>query len=363
VRLRVLSVAYPLAPVRPDTAGGAEQILLLLDAALAREGHQSIVVACEGSTPKGELIAIPRPRGPLDEATRRQAQQECRIAVETALREREIDLIHMHGIDFDRYLPPAGVPLLATLHLPLGWYAPEALRPDRPMTYLHCVSASQRRAAPPGAALLPDIENGVPIEALAAPVRKREIALSLGRICYEKGFHIAFDAARQAGIPFLLAGSLFRYPEHERYFHEEILPRLRPGENRLLGPIGWKRKRRLLTAARCLLAPSLAPETSSLVAMEALACGTPVIAFPSGALAEIVEEGKTGFLVKSAGEMAEAVKAARSLDPDACRRAARGRFSAERMIGRYLDLYRRLAARGGREGLFASQRKDRFDSD
>jgi glycosyltransferase involved in cell wall biosynthesis len=85
------------------------------------------------------------------------------------------------------------------------------------------------------------------------------------------------------------------------------------------------------------------PETSSLVAMEALACGTPVIAWPAGALAEIVEHGRTGYLVRSVGEMAEAIRAAGAIDPEVCRQTARARFSAARTIERYFELYRRLA--------------------
>jgi glycosyltransferase involved in cell wall biosynthesis len=109
------------------------------------------------------------------------------------------------------------------------------------------------------------------------------------------------------------------------------------------------RKRRLLSAARCLLLPSLAPETSSLVTMEALACGTPVIAFPAGALPEIVEHGRTGFIVEDEREMAEAIHAATRIDPDVCRAAARQRFSFARTVERYVALYRDLAQRGWTE--------------
>jgi glycosyltransferase involved in cell wall biosynthesis len=136
---------------------------------------------------------------------------------------------------------------------------------------------------------------------------------------------------------------VFGYAAHRDYFDAEIRPRL-DRRRRFLGPLGFRAKRRLLAAARCLAVPSLAPETSSLVAMEALACGTPVVAFPSGALAEIVEPGRTGFLVSDEREMAAAMLEAGRLDPAACREAALERFSVERMTSRYLERYRALSA-------------------
>lgn len=340
----ILSVAYPLAPVGPDAIGGAEQVVTLLDAAIVRAGWESVVVAAEGSVARGTLIATPLPGGPLGEDARRAAQERHRAAIEAVLRERAVDLVHLHGVDFHRYLPPPGVPALVTLHLPPSFYPPEAFRPDRPDTFLHGVSRAQHAACPPGTRLLPPIENGVPVEDFAARVRRRAFALALGRICPEKGFHIALDAARRAAVPLLLAGHVFGYAEHEAYFHREIVPRL-DALRRFIGPAGLHRKRRLLAAARCLLVPSLVPETSSLVAMEALASGTPVVAFPAGALADLVEHGVTGFLVRDEREMADALRAVSALDPARCREAARARFSAERMIGEYLELYRRIIAR------------------
>lgn len=341
--LTVLQVAYPLAPVGPDAVGGAEQVLSHLDRALVAAGHRSLVVAPEGSSTAGILIATPAVSGPITEQIRAAAQAAHRRAIQEALARWPVDVVHLHGLDFDAYLPPPGPPVLVTLHLPPDWYAPGALRPGRPRTWLHCVSAAQARACPADAPLLPVIENGVPVESFAAPHAKRDFALALGRICPEKGFHLALDAARQAGLPLLLAGRVFSYPAHEDYFMREILPRLDP-KRRFLGPLGLARKRRLLGAARCLVQPSLAAETSSLVAMEALAAGTPVVAHPAGALAEIVEHGRTGFLVGDIAQMAEAMRAACHLDPARCRATAQARFALARMSREYLDRYRMLAA-------------------
>jgi glycosyltransferase involved in cell wall biosynthesis len=341
--LTILSVAYPLAPVGSATAGGAEQVLHHLDAALVRAGHCSLVIATEDSDVAGTLLPVPKPPSEIDEAARKTAWARHRAAVAAALARHPVDLVHMHGIDFAAYLPPPGPPVLATLHLPPAWYPPEAIAPERPATWVHCVSQSQHASCPKSPRLLPPIENGVPVDALQARHAKRNFCLFLGRICPEKGVHLAIEAARQAKIPLLIAGHAFGYPEHRRYFDEEVRPHL--GQNcRFLGPVEFARKRRLLTAARCLLVPSLAPETSSLVAREALACGTPVVAFPNGALPEVVEHGRTGFLVADAAGMAEAIRDATRLNPETCRAVARNRFSLERMTARYLDLYTRLAA-------------------
>jgi glycosyltransferase involved in cell wall biosynthesis len=136
---------------------------------------------------------------------------------------------------------------------------------------------------------------------------------------------------------------VFPYPDHEKYFAAEIEPRLGP-RARFLGNLDFARKRRFLTTARCLPMPSLIAETSSLVVMEAIACGTPEVAFPVGALPDLIEPGVIGFLVRDIREMAEAIDASGDIDRDHCREIARQRFSLERMVEGYFEYYRKLAA-------------------
>ncbi|HZI48789.1 MAG TPA: glycosyltransferase, partial [Pyrinomonadaceae bacterium] len=173
------------------------------------------------------------------------------------------------------------------------------------------------------------------------PLATRKFCLALGRICPEKGFHFAIAAAERARTPLLLGGPVFSFNTYQKYFNEEIAPRCN-GFARFIGPVNMQRKRRLLSAAKCILIPSVVPETSSLVAMEAFACGTPVVAFRSGALVEIVEHGRTGFLVNDEKEMADAIGEVASLDMRACLEAARERFSVERMVQQYFELYRTI---------------------
>lgn len=350
--LTVLNVAYPLAPVSRDAVGGAEQVLAMLDAALTAAGHRSIVVACEGSKVAGTFVPVPAETGTLDDAAKLRAQARHRDAIAAARLRWPIDVVHLHGIDFAAYLPADG-PTLATLHLPLDWYPAEVLRPVREDLWLHAVSASQQARAPAGARLHPPIPNGVDIEALAQRHARRDFALVLGRVCPEKGIHLGLDAAKQADLPLLIGGHVYPYEAHQRYFEQELVPRL-DAKRRFLGRLDFTRKRRFLNAARCLVVPSLVAETSSLVAMEALACGTPVVAFPNGALPDVVEHGRTGFLVDSVEEMARAITQAASLDRQACREAARRRFSLAGMIAAYMDAYQGLARLGRKPPLAAA---------
>jgi len=336
VSLRVLSVAYPFAKVGLNAAGGAEQILALLDRGLAARGHHSIVIAAERSQVCGDLIAVPAAPNEVERTHAR-----WREAIAQALLTHEVDILHFHGLDFHHYLPPPGTPALVTLHLPPSFYPASVFSLARPRTWFNCVSQSQLSACPNSALLSGYIGNGVPLD-LYSPGEPDNYVLAMGRICPEKGFHLALDAAEKAGVPLYLAGKLYPYPDHVRYWKEVLRPRLRP-PHKFLGVATMADKPRFLAAARCLLVPSLVAETSSLVAMEAMASGTPVIAFPSGALAELVRPGENGFLVKDAAAMAAAIPQAGSIDRAACRRLAQSAFSADTMVDRYIALYQKFA--------------------
>ncbi|WP_041286671.1 glycosyltransferase family 4 protein [Desulfomonile tiedjei] len=340
-KLSVLSIAYPFAPVRSDTAGGAEQVLRLLDEGLVRLGHESTVLACSGSRIVGNLIDFPRTNDLIECDTRNKTYRLVRDLVRDVLRERNLDLIHLHGIDFMEYLPDTDIPVLITLHLPVSWYDANAFKQIQERVYFNCVSRHQEETAQFIPNLLPFVENGVPIQDCTFPVPE-EYVVVLGRICPEKGIHLALDAARQAGTSLILAGKLFDYETHHEYYLREVLPRLDGNRYQYVGSLGLEEKNALLGSAKCLLAPSLAPETSSLVTMEAYACGTPVVAFPSGALSDLVEHGKTGFLVNSVSEMAQAIARTNTINRKCCRDLAEKKFSANRMVADYVRRYRHM---------------------
>lgn len=342
--LTVLTVAYPFAPIGVSAPGGAEQIVATLDAALVAQGWQSLVVAHAGSKVAGSLIAISVSEGFITARVRGAVENQVQAAIDRVLARSCVDLVHLHGFDFHRYHFPPDVPVLVTLHLPPSWY-PDQIWSSPDNYTLQCVSRSQREKCPAAVGhRMVVIENGVRIPAISW-ARNRSFALMLSRICPEKNLHVGVQAARLARIPVLLAGDVFPYPEHVRYFQERLRPLFGRGRARLLPAVGGKQKAKLLSRAACLLLPTLAPETSSLVAMEAAAAGTPVCAFPSGEIVNIVEEGRTGFLVNSAEEMADAIGRLNEIDPKVCRAVAAERFSASRMIEKYLYLYQGMAGR------------------
>ncbi len=335
--LTVLNVAYPFAPVAPETAGGAEQVLGMIDEALVAAGHRSLVLAAEGSRVAGELIASLPPPALLDIPTRRNQQATYLEQLLALLRTRQVDIVHFHGIDFAQYMPNIPATYVATIHLPPGWYPTHTF--ELPV---HMVWVSKDQQASSGLAKGDLIPNGIRLDQFHPEEGPEHYVLALGRICPEKGFHLAMDAASACGRRLLLAGEVFSYPEHQKYFEQEIRPRV-GANHKFLGPVSGSEKSLLLARAHCVVIPSLVRETSSLVAMETLASGTPVVGMRIGALPEIVEHGRTGWLVDKPEELPGAIEAAAQIRREECRAVAEERFSADRMAQAYLQLYEKLA--------------------
>jgi glycosyltransferase involved in cell wall biosynthesis len=344
--LTVLNVAYPFAPVSREAVGGPEQVLAAIDEALVAAGHRSLVMACRGSSVAGELLAVEAPSGTIDDTNRRRLWDAYKSSVHELLKQRSVDVVHLHGVDAAEYLPETPTPTVLTLHSPVDAYPKTLLRPRQGL-YLTCVSAPQRQTLEKELAVHATIENGVDLDrfkgSLGAP---GGFALCIGRICPQKGFDVALRAARRGRMTMVLAGGVLPDPEHERYLAREIVPLL-DQRRRYVGAVAGGAKRRLMARARCVVVPSRLPETSSLVAMEALASGTPVVAFPVGALPSIVEHGKTGLIVNSENELAAAFSAVRGLDRTLCRQRAENRFDLKRTTAEYLALYGRLRNASG----------------
>jgi glycosyltransferase involved in cell wall biosynthesis len=349
--LRILYIAYPLLPVTETSAGGAEQMLRVTEQQMAQWGHCTMVAACDGSRAAGKLLPTGAAAEQPDSFAHRDSEHNARILQFLARRQRthrRFDLIHDMSGTFWPRAAALSLPVLATLHLPRSFYAPQMFENFPANVCFNCVSESQARTFGGLPRFMGAVRNGIELARFPLTTRKGFYLLWLGRFCHEKGAHLAIHAAKKAGLPLVLAGQVYPFSYHQQYFQGEIAPHLNNGGPvRLVEAPTPAQKMQLLSHARALLVPSLADETSSLVAMEAAACGTPVIAFRRGALPEVVRQGVTGFLVDSVDEMAHAVTCAGEIKPAECRRHAERNFSAMRMAENYESLYRRMLAETG----------------
>jgi glycosyltransferase involved in cell wall biosynthesis len=256
----------------------------------------------------------------------------------------DVDVIHDHTLTGPTALDLSSIPMpvVTTAHGPFTPELRERYGAAAEQVSVIAISRAQRRSAPevPIAAV---IHHGLDVASFPPGEGRGGYVLFLGRMSPEKGAHRAIAVARAAGRPIVLAAKMWEPAEH-RYFTEVVEPLL--GEDAVyIGEVGGQHKLELLGAAEALVNPIRWPEPFGLVMIEALACGTPVLAFPEGAAPEIVDHGRTGFLCTDENEMASMVDHVRDLDRRACRNAVATRFSASRMVEDHLALYRRLLVR------------------
>lgn len=341
--LSILTVAYPFASVRSDCAGGAEQIVLTMDSLLTRWKYHSFVLASRKSRISGNLIAIPESNKIITEEKKITIYKKIVSILKKNISHNKIDILHFHGVDFYHYLPDdVNAPILVTLHLPIELYPVETMMKTKNI-YFNFVSEQQRMQAPQAFQNHPVICNGINLTGMQIPVRtKGDYVLSIGRICPEKGFDIGLRITKKLGIPLKIAGNVFPYESHIKYFNQKIVPELDNSNYQFIGAVDKKKKIQLMTNAFCVLIPSQIDETSSLVAMEALFCGTPVVASNRGALPSIIENGITGYTCSTEEEMEQAILNVHKIDRAKCMEISRSRFSADVMVKKYVELYERI---------------------
>jgi glycosyltransferase involved in cell wall biosynthesis len=365
-------VAYPLLPVSEASAGGAEQILWTLERELAARSWNTAVAACSGSKVCGELIAtdevpghgLQLGRGPHirqkqadvghlsdvghpgaalegDEFEEREWEHSERVVAACA--SGRFDTVLDHSGHFFRHAARVHGYVLATLHLPRSLYAEGAFEGLAPNLYFNCVSETQRSTFVDVPQVLGVVRNGIAADRFPMCKRKADYLLWLGRVCPEKAPHLAIAAAQRAGLPIIVAGQVYPFRWHQEYWEREVKP-LIDGERVRWVPLpSFEEKTKLLREARALLVTSLVAETTSLVALEAMASGTPVIAFDAGALPEVVTKS-TGFLVNDVEEMARACGKVREIRTLDCREWVRRKYSAEAMADGYEGLIWELEA-------------------
>jgi glycosyltransferase involved in cell wall biosynthesis len=253
-------------------------------------------------------------------------------------RSGEFDLVHNHldwlPLAFDSL---ARAPIVTTIH---GFSSPAILPAyERSRSAFVSISFADRA---PGVTYAANVYHGVDVAELPFDAVGGDALVYFGRIHPEKGTVEAIEIAARAGRTLALCGIV----QDERYFAEEVEPRIDGDRVVYLGSVGPEERAEVLGRSAALLHPIAFDEPFGLSVVEAMVCGTPVIAFPRGSMAEIVDEGVTGFLVGGVDEAVAAVERAATIDRAACRAAATARFSAERMVDDYLRVYEDVLAGG-----------------
>ena len=260
-----------------------------------------------------------------------------------ALSDLDVDVVHDNSLAGPLLAFGSRVPTLVTTHGPvqgeLGRYygsLPEAVS-------LVAISNAQRRLAP-HLNWCATVYNGIPVRDYPFSAEKDDFALFLGRMSPEKAPHLAIDACREAGIDLVIAAKC-NEPAERAYFEAEVKPRLGPGVE-YVGEVGGQSKMDLFSRARCFVFPIQWEEPFGIVMVEAMACGTPVVALNRGSVPEIVDDGITGFVCTSPHELPEAIKRSDVIAPEDCRRRAL-KFDVSNMVAGYELVFQRIARESG----------------
>jgi glycosyltransferase involved in cell wall biosynthesis len=340
--MRIAQIAPLTESVPPRLYGGTERVVSFLTEQLVAMGHDVTLFASGDSCTGAELAAAWPTALRFDPAVRDVVAPHMLMLEQVCRRAGEFDVLHCH-LDYWTFalFSRQSTPFLTTLHGRLDLPELRSIYncfPDVPL-----VSISDAQRAPvPDANFVATVQHGLPEDLLTPREVTPGYLAFLGRICPDKRPDRAIRIARRAGIKLKMAAKVDRVDED--YFRDTIRPMIDGRHVELIGEIPDAEKSDFLSGAIALLVPIDWPEPFGLVMIEAMACGTPVIAFNRGSVPEIVEHGVTGLIVEDEAAAVAAVPRAGKLSRASVRRSFERRFTARRMAEDYLALYRRLAA-------------------
>jgi|SRR5579885_1363673 len=357
--MKIAQIAPLIESIPPEKYGGTERVISALTEELVKRGHEVTLFASGDSQTRAKLFSIYH-------TSLRKAQVEnlyghniwslLNVGIAYQMQER-FDIIHDHNSQNNPVsLPLANiskVPVVMTLHGPLTDKYSKAFEFYR-TPFLVSISQSQAAIAP-NLHYIGNVYHGLHMKHYPFSEKHDGYLLFVGRIQIEngqeeKGLHHAIDIAQQTDMPLVIAAKLDEsMPENVRYFLEKIKPRL-SDKIIWLGEVDEKERNTLMSHAYCLLHTVNFPEPFGLTLIEAMACGCPVLAFNKGSIPEVVEDGKTGFVVNTTQEAIQVIPQIATIKRDYCRHYALQRFNASRMADEYEKIYQTiLLDKSGRE--------------
>ncbi len=333
--MKILQIAPLWIPIPPITYGGTELVISWLTEELIKRGHDVTLLASGDSKTSAKLIPI-WPKSLWRANLSAPHAVFALIYEKLAQIQEDFDIIHDHCEFYTApFVPFLKRPLVSTIHHPM-YEELIILFKKFPKINFVAVSKDQRKSAP-GVNFVKTIYHGLPISQYPFNPQPKDYLLWLSKIFPEKGPAEAIEVAKQAKEKLIVSGNILK--EYGDYFEYRLQPLIDGEQIQFVGASDFEKKIDLFRNATAFLYPVRRPEPFGLVVIEAMACGTPVIAYKTGAMLELIKDGKTGFLVNTQEEMVKALKKVDQIDRIACRRHVARKFSLKKMVNKYEALY------------------------
>ncbi|MFN2489907.1 MAG: glycosyltransferase family 4 protein [Actinomycetota bacterium] len=339
--LRIAMIAPPWFELPPRGYGGIEWMCYWLVEELVKRGHDVTLVA-SGQNHTGARFIQTYTRPPSEYLGTSIPEIVHAGVASRLLHDVHFDVVHDHSFAGPLLARARSCATVVTAHGPVNGELEHYYAEIGTAVSLVAISTAQRDQRP-DLPWMATIHNAIPTSEYPFRQKKDDYALWLGRMSPEKGPDIAIDAARQAGRRLIMAGKC-NEPAEKQYFDTKVRPRL-AADVEWIGEADTECKKQLLSRASCLLFPIQWAEPFGIVMVEAMACGTPVVALRDGSVPEVIVDGVTGYVCERPGELAGALRRTETIDPHACRRHAVAHFEVATMASLYESVYQGLQDR------------------